>query len=275
MNFVPKLLKASRKNDSLLCVGLDTDIEHLPSFLIDKLGNEAIYEFNKQIIDVTKDLICAFKINIAFYEVLGPKGLELLKKTREYIPVNIPVIIDAKRADIASTAKAYAKAFLSAAGPFQFDGITVNPYLGYDSLEPFSQYKDKGIFLLCRTSNPGAKDFQDLKFKGKPLYQIVAQKAVEWNVNGNLGVVAGATFPKELAIIRKIIGEEMPMLIPGVGRQAGDLKKAVENGVNAKGELAIISASRSIIFASSGEGFAQKARAAALALKEEINWYRK
>lgn len=274
MRFVDKLLQASRKNDSLLCVGLDTDIEYVPSFLADKFGTEAIYEFNKQIIEATKDLVCAYKPNIAFYEMLGPKGFNILKKTREYIPANIPVIIDAKRADIGNTATAYAKAFLSAAGPFQFDGITVNPYLGYDSLEPFLQYKDKGIFLLCRTSNPGAKDFQDLKCNGKPLYQIVAHKAVEWNVNGNLGVVAGATFPKELVIIRKIIGAEMPMLIPGVGTQTGDLQKAVEGGINSKGELALISASRSIIFASSGEDFAEAARAAALTLKEEINRYR-
>jgi orotidine-5'-phosphate decarboxylase len=265
--FYQKSLEVARSNNSLVCVGLDSDIERIPRFLIDKFKDQAVLEFNKQIIDATKDLVCAYKLNIAFY--VGPKGLEILKATRDYIK-DIPVICDAKCADIGSSSRAYAKALFDVYG---FDAVVVNPYLGYDSLKPFFEYKDKGVFVLCRTSNPGAREFQDLPCNGKPLYQVVAHRIKEWN-EGNLGVVAGATYPKELGIIRKIVGEDVPMLIPGIGAQGGSLKEAVEWGTNSKGELAIINSSRGIIFASSGEDFALKTRKAALNLRRRINRYR-
>lgn len=272
MDFLTKLLSASRRNQSLLCIGLDSDARKIPPFLVKEFGDEAVFEFNKRIIDATKDLVCAYKPNIAFYEMLGPKGLELLKKTREYIPDDIPVIIDAKRGDIANTAEAYAKAL------FEFywvDAVTANPYLGLDALEPFLCYRERYTFLLCRTSNPGARDLQDLDCGGQPLYQVIARKAVEWrSKHSNIGLVAGATFAEELHIIRDIVGDEMPILIPGVGPQQADLKKAVQNGVNSRGELAIINASRSVIFASSKEDFAQATRRAAQTLRDEINRYR-
>lgn len=285
MKFVKALQESIRRHESLVCVGLDSDIEKIPNFLtrsrspkskvqslkINHDGSEAVYEFNKAIIDETYDLVCTFKLNIAFYELLGPAGGEILRKTRDYIPSGIPVIIDAKRADIGNTSNAYARALLDF---YNFDGITVNPYLGYDSLKPFIDYESKGIFILCRTSNPGSTDFQELNCGGRPLYQEVAQKLVKWNQYGNIGAVVGATYPKELEKVRDIVGEEIPLLIPGVGKQEGELKQAVGKGTNSQGEMAIINSSRGIIFASSGEDFAQAARAAALKLKEEINHYR-
>ncbi len=271
MSFITKLLSASRRNRSLLCVGLDSDIRKIPQFLTRGFGDDAVLEFNKRIIEATKDLVCAYKPNIAFYEMLGPKGLELLKKTREYIPQEIPVIIDAKRGDIPNTAEAYAKALFEF---YNADAVTTNPYLGQDSLEPFLRYRERCTFLLCRTSNPGSRELQDLDCGGQPLYQAIARKAFEWNSHHNIGLVAGATFPEELGIIRKIVGDEMPILILGIGPQGADLQKAVQNGVNSKGELAIINAARSVIFASSKEDFAEAARKAATALRDEINRYR-
>jgi len=271
MDFITKVLSASRRNRSLLCVGLDSDIRKIPQFLKREFGDDAVLEFNKHIIEATKDLVCAYKPNIAFYEMLGPKGLELLKKTREYIPADIPVIIDAKRGDIANSAEAYAKALFEIYGA---DAVTANPYLGYDALEPFLRYREKCTFLLCRTSNPGARDLQDLDCDGCPLYQVIAKKAIAWNSHHNIGLVMGATFPEELGIIRKIVGDGMPILILGIGPQGADLQKAVQKGVNSRGELAIINAARSVIFASSGRDFAQAARRAAQTLRDEINRYR-
>lgn len=271
MKFIDKLLNAARKNNSLVCVGLDSDIEKIPQHLSHEFENQAVLEFNERIIDATKDLVCAYKSNIAFYELLGPEGAEILKKTRDYIPSDIPVIIDAKRGDVANTAKAYAKSLLKI---YDFDAVTVNPYLGYDAVEPFLEYKEKGIFVLCRTSNPGSGDIQDLECNGRPLYQTVAQKIKEWNDSENIGVVAGATFPEELKVIREIVGEGVPILIPGIGKQSGEIEKSVESGTNADGELAIINSSRGIIFASSGRDYARAAREATLALRDEINRYR-
>ncbi len=273
MKFVDSLKECAQENGSLVCVGLDSDIDKIPHFLKThaKDNKEAVCKFNKAIIDETRDLVCAYKLNIAFYELLGPAGYEALKETRDYIPSRIPAIVDAKRADIGNTSRAYARALLDF---YNFDGITVNPYLGYDSLEPFLNYQNKGIFILCRTSNPGSADFQDLICVHKPLYQIVAQKIAGWNQYGNVGAVVGATYPKELKEVREILGEDIPILIPGVGKQKGDLEAAVKNGTNSKSEMAIINSSRSIIFASPGVDFAQAAWAAAKKLKDEINRYR-
>ena len=265
MNFVEKLTNATRKNKSLLCVGLDPDPERMP----DKVD---VFEFNKAIIDATADLVCAYKPNIAFYEALGNEGLDALKQTVKYIPGHIPVIVDAKRNDIGNTAKAYARAIFDY---FNFDATTVNPYLGFDSLEPFIQYQDKGIFILCRTSNAGAVDFQSLhcetgEHSHRPLFELVALKANQWNTHGNIGLVVGATYPEELRLVRQSC-PDMPLLIPGIGAQGGDLAATVSYGVNARGEGAIINSSRGIIYASRGEDFAQAARQAALSLRKQIN----
>ncbi|MGB2856599.1 MAG: orotidine-5'-phosphate decarboxylase, partial [Dehalococcoidia bacterium] len=228
MNFVEKLLTASRSNQSLLCIGLDPDPELMPE--ID------VFQFNKEIIDATSDLVCAYKPNLAFYEALGIEGLKAMGKTIAYIPDGIPVIGDAKRGDIASSSKAYARALFDT---FGFDAVTVNPYMGYDSIVPFIDYADKGVFILCKTSNPGASDFQELLSlepasgnSASPLFEIVALKAVEWNTRGNIGLVVGATYPRQLRRIRELC-PELPLLIPGIGSQGGDIAATVKYGVDA------------------------------------------
>ncbi len=264
MNFMEKLTDSARKNQSLLCVGLDIDPERMPE-------NTGIFEFNKAIIDATSDLVCAYKPNLAFYEALGNDGLEALKRTIDYIPDNIPVIADAKRNDIGNTARAYASAIFN---HLKFDATTVNPYLGFDSLEPFFEHRDKGIFILCRTSNAGAVDFQSLncEFENgyRPLFEIVSLKASQWNKYGNIGLVIGATYPEELRIIRQN-HPDMPLLIPGIGAQGGDLALTIKYGVDIHGEKAIINSSRQIIYASKQKDFAEAARQAALELRNEIN----
>ncbi|UCG82810.1 MAG: orotidine-5'-phosphate decarboxylase [Dehalococcoidia bacterium] len=262
MKFIDKLLDASRKNNSWLCIGLDPDPELMPEL--------DVLQFNKAIIEATSDLVCAYKPNLAFYEALGTEGLAVLKKTIKCIPGNIPVIGDAKRGDIGNTARAYARALFSVLG---LDATTVNPYLGFDSIEPFINYRDKGVFILCRTSNKGAADFQDLSIDGLPLYEAVARKAREWNTNGNIGLVVGATYPEELKKVRSIC-PEMPLLIPGVGTQGGDLASAVGHGVDARGEKAIINVSRQILYASREKDFALAARNVAEGIRSQINDHR-
>jgi orotidine-5'-phosphate decarboxylase len=260
MKFIDKLLSAGRRNKSLLCIGLYPDVTLMPK--VDLL------EFNKAIVDATADLACAYKPNLAFYEALGIDGLKVLQKTIEHIPDHIPVIGDGKRGDIGNTAKAYAKALFET---FGFDAATVSPYLGYDSVEPFLGYGDKGIFILCRTSNTGAADFQSLvDAQGRPLYEAVARKAKNWDTRGNIGLVVGATYPDELKAIRQLC-PEMPLLIPGIGAQGGDLASAVKNGIDARGEKAIIAISRQILYASKGKDFAQAARHNAQGLRDDIN----
>lgn len=261
MKFRDKLLKVSQQNRSWLCIGLDPDPELIPEV--------SVLDFNKAIIEATTDLVCAYKPNFAFYETLGRDGISILEKTIEFMPSHIPVIGDAKRSDIGNTAKAYAKAIFTT---FACDATTVNPYLGFDSIQPFLEYKDKGVFILCRTSNPGALDFQELRCAtGLPLYEVVARKAKEWNTYGNIGLVVGATYPEELKRLRQLC-PEMPMLIPGIGAQGGDLALAVKYGVDARGEGAIISISRQILYAASGKGFAEAARRAAMEFRDQINY---
>lgn len=263
MRFVSRLLDASRRNSSLLCVGLDPDPAKMPV--------KDVFEFNKAIIDATADLVCSYKPNLAFYEAMGVRGLQALKKTVAYIPKDIPVIGDAKRGDIGNTAIAYARALF---GYYKFDAVTLNPYLGYDSIEPFLDYKDKGVFVLCRTSNSSASDFQDLVDNfGMKFYQSVALRAGDWNIAGNVGLVVGATYPEELREIRKLC-PEMVLLIPGIGAQGGDLEQSVKYGVDANKEKAIIVAARQVIYASQGADFARAARQAGSELRDIINRYR-
>lgn len=266
MNFIEKLANSSQKNRSLLCVGLDPD----PALMPEKTG---VLEFNKAIIDATADLVCAYKPNIAFYEAMGNAGLVALKKTLDYISKEIPVIIDAKRGDIGNTAKAYAAGLFDY---FNADAITASPYLGYDSLEPFMERRDRGIFILCRTSNHGAADFQSLPMAtgaGKRLlYEVVAEKVDEWNKYGNLGLVVGATYPEELKVIRERY-PRMPLLIPGVGAQGGELEKVVKFGVDKGRQRTVINSSRQILYASRDKDFAIAAGKAAREMRDRINAY--
>ena len=249
-------------------MGLDPD----PALMPDGVS---VFDFGRAIIEATCDLVCAYKLNFAFYEALDTVGLDAMKRTIRCVPDNIPVIGDAKRGDIGNTARAYARSIFD---NYNFDATTVNPYLGFDSIEPFLRYQDRGVFVLCRTSNAGATDFQSLssKVRGiyRPLFEIVALKVERWNTYGNLGLVVGATYPEELKMIRQS-HPDMPILIPGVGAQGGDLASVVRYGANSEGEKTIINSSRQIIYASRGQDFAQAARRAATELRDQINEYLK
>jgi orotidine-5'-phosphate decarboxylase len=222
--------------------------------------------FNRAIVEATADLVCAYKPNLAFYEALGLEGLRALEKTLSFIPPSIPVIGDAKRGDVGHSARAYARALFEVWG---FDAATVNPYMGHDSLEPFLEYKERGVFLLARTSNPGAGDFQELSFRGKPLYHWIALKAREWNRYGNIGLVAGATFPEGLRKLRQLC-PDMLLLIPGIGAQGGDLGQSVAYGLDGRGKGAIFATSREVLYASRGKDFALRAREKAEGIRAEI-----
>jgi orotidine-5'-phosphate decarboxylase len=267
LDFAEKLNTAVSKNNSLVCIGLDPDPDLFPDA-------ESVIEFNKAIIEATADLVCAYKPNSAFYEALGAQGLNALKETVDYIPKDIPVIDDAKRGDIGNTAKAYARAIFDS---MKFDATTISPYMGFDSVSPFIEYRNKGIFILCRTSNAGSGDFQSLSCiadgRNIPLFQMVADRASQWNKYGNVGLVVGATYPDELQLLREIY-PDMLFLIPGVGAQGGDLEKTVRNGRNSDSRGIIISSSRQIIYASRGDDFASAARKAAIDLRERINSFR-
>jgi orotidine-5'-phosphate decarboxylase len=270
MNFIKAIESMWQKNNSLVCVGLDPDNSKIPAHL--RTLENPLFKFNKAIAEATADLVCAFKPQIAYYSASGAeRDLEL---TIDYIHENypgIPVILDAKRGDIGSTAEKYVEEVFDR---YKSDAVTVNPYLGVDTLKPFLNRKDKGVIILCRTSNPGARDIQDLESNGKKLYQIVAGKATgEWNYNGNVLLVVGATFPKELSEIRAIVGD-MPFLVPGIGAQGGDVESAVRNGKTRNGTGMIINSSRAIIYASNRDDFAKAARKATATLRDEINRYR-
>jgi orotidine-5'-phosphate decarboxylase len=264
--FYQKLALIWKKHNSLLCVGLDSDFDHLPPAV--KKQKFPQYVFNKAIIDATHDLVCAYKPNSAFYEAGGDKGIVELKMTCDYLRKKYPdivIILDAKRADIGSTNNGYVTYAYDYLGA---DAVTLHPYLGREALQPFLDRKEKGSIILCRTSNPGAGEFQDT------LYQKVAKHvAKDWNTNSNCSLVVGATYPAQLAIVRRIV-KNMPLLIPGIGAQGGDIAKTVHAGVDRHGAGAIINASRSIIFSSGSLDFAEKAREEAQKLKKQINTYR-
>ena len=269
MGFLEKVINAERESNSLLCVGLDTDIKKLPESI--KNCSDPIYEFNSRIIEKTKDIVSAYKLNIAFYESEGKSGWETIEKTLSIIPKNILTIADAKRGDIGNTSELYARAFFE---KLSFDSITVNPYLGFDSVQPFLNFKDKGVFILALTSNKGSKDFQYLKVDGNPLYEKVVDKVIEWNTASNCAIVVGATHPEELKRLREK-APNLPFLIPGIGAQGGDLEATIKYGCDKNGELALINISRGIIYASTGDDFDTKAREAAIKFNTEINTYRK
>jgi orotidine-5'-phosphate decarboxylase len=259
MTFAAKLRAAMVRNDSILCVGLDPDPERMPV--------PDVLDFNRSIIEATQDLVCCYKPNFAFYEQFGPEGLVALEATIEAIPDDIPVIGDAKRGDIGNTARAYARAVYEA---FGCDAATVNPLLGLDALEPFLAHRGKTALVLCRTSNPGARDFQDLEVAGEPLYRLIARRCREWNTVGNVGLVVGATYPAELAEVRQICPEQV-ILVPAIGAQAGDLEASVRAGLDADGFGAIFSASRQVLYAGAGADYAGAARAEADRLRIALN----
>ena len=273
MDFKSKISSAAQQSDSLLCVGLDPDVSKFSESVRQK--REALFEFNKAIIDATADLVCAFKPNSAFYEGEGDAGISALKSTCDYLRQHypaVPVILDFKRGDIGNTNEHYAQFAFEHLG---VDAVTIHPYLGHEANEPFLRYREKGIIVLCRTSNPGAGELQDLELNGKKLYQVVAEHvAGDWNAEGNCHLVMGAPYPEELAWVRKAVGEHMWFLVPGAGTQGGDLGQTVKAGVNQQGMGIIVNSSREVLYASAGDDFAAAARAKATNIRDEINKHR-
>lgn len=268
MSAVSQLQQIQAKNKSIICLGLDLDVKRMPQQYAKNI--RSMFDFAHQMIDATADLVCAYKPNMAFFESLGPEGLSLLKQVVHRVPSDIPVILDGKRGDIGNTASHYAKALYEIYGA---TWVTVNPYMGYDSFRPFGEYKDKGVFILCLTSNSGSKDFQMLECEGKPLYRIVAEKVNYWDKDHSFGLVVGATQPEQLKEIRSISGD-MPLLIPGVGAQGGSLELATRYGTADFHKPAVINVSRSVLYASSGDDFAQRAREELQKLVDEVNSFR-
>ena len=265
MRFRDQVGAAAAANRSRLCVGLDPEPARIP-------GGDVL-AWARAIIAATRDLVCCYKPNSAFYEALGRQGWEILADVIASIPPEIPVLLDAKRGDVGNTARAYARAVFEVLGA---GAVTVSPYLGEDSLAPFLAYQERAIFILCRTSNPGAGDLQDLRVAAgpnhdgaRPLYEAVAERARAWNRDGTVGLVTGATYPDEIARIRAICPDQL-LLIPGVGAQGGDVAAAVRAAVDAHGGGFLLSSSRQVTYASPGAGFASAARAVAEQLRAEI-----
>ncbi|MGH8041700.1 MAG: orotidine-5'-phosphate decarboxylase [Rudaea sp.] len=271
MSFAHAIDTASRRNESLLCVGLDPEPAKFPAPVRDR--SDAVFEFCRTIVDATADLVCCFKPQIAHFSAArAEEALERLIAHIHSAHPGVPVILDAKRGDIGSTAQHYA---VEAFDRYGADAVTVNPYLGRDALQPFLDRADKGVVILCHTSNPSASDLQELPIDGRPLYLHVAQLAAQqWNANGNCALVVGATYPQELAQVRSAVGDVMPLLIPGIGAQGGDVQAVVTNGKNTQGAGLIISTSRAVLYASAAADYADAARHAAQSLRDEINRYR-
>lgn len=267
-SFSERLLATARGNESLLCVGLDPDPALVPAHLKTDDASEWVQRFLAGIVEATRDLVCCYKPNIAFFEALGLPGQAALRTLLATIEPDIPVLVDAKRGDTPQTMTAYARAMFE---DLDADAVTVNPYLGGDSLGPFFSYAGRGVFVLCKTSNPGAVEIQDLLVEGsEPLFLHVARRAVTWDQHGTLGLVVGATYPADVAAVRKI-APRAPILLPGVGAQAGDLETSVQAGVDADGGGVLVNASRSILYASSGPDWQSAARAEATRLRAAIN----
>jgi orotidine-5'-phosphate decarboxylase len=293
-SFVEALRRRWLATGSLVCVGLDPELERIPRVArggrtgmlgaqVDEVVADvegALVGFTQAIVDATAEVVCAFKPNSAFYEQYGPAGLRALQRLIAYIHARypeIPVILDAKRGDMGNTSAAYARAVFDV---MQADAVTLQPYQGREALAPFLERADRGCFILCRTSNPGAGEFQDVGVRGadgaeEPLYQRVARAvATDWNARGNCALVVGATRPEELRVAREIVGD-LPILVPGVGAQGGDLAAVVRDGLDASGHGLIISLSRSVLYASSGADFAEAAQREAERVMRAINDLRK
>ncbi len=272
MDFITKLRAAIRRNDSLLCVGLDPDVAKFPESL--KAQPDAIFAFCKAIIDATASYACAFKPQIAYFAAIGAE--DQLQAVCDYLKAHhpdIPLVLDAKRGDIGATAEQYAR---EAFDRYRADAVTVNPYMGFDSVEPYLKWADRGVIVLCRTSNPGGSDLQFLEVDGKPLYQHVAQLvAQKWNRNGQCALVVGATFPQEIAQVRAIVGD-MPLLVPGIGAQGGDIEATVKAGQTTDGTGMMINSSRAILYAKpqGDESFADAAARVARETRDAINAFR-
>src|SRR5260370_946878 len=276
MSFLEKLVMASRQQSSLRGGGLDPEAGRFPTVLKKQAKGEGGVHFGQAIIGATGRYVCGYKPNLGFFEVLGPEGMYVFQEVLAAIPAHIPIIVDAKRGDLDNTARNYAAAVFDVYG---CDAVTVNPYLGYDSVAPFLAYHQKGVILLCRTSNAGARDFQDLLVYGekgqvRPLYEVVAQHVQSWNKAGNCGLVVGATYPQELRTIRALC-PDMPILIPGVGAQGGDLEASVAAGVDAFGAKVLIAVSRSVLYAGTGADFATAAANEARLFRDRINEVRR
>ncbi len=276
MIFTEQLLRAQQANESLLCVGLDPEPSKFPGAW--KGQSDRIYDFCAAIVDATKDLVCAFKPQIAYFAAHRAEDqLERLMAHMRRVAPNVPVILDAKRGDIGSTAEQYAhEAFTR----YQADAVTLSPFMGFDTMEPFLRYPGKGVILLCRTSNPGGSDLQNLRLadiEGQPrVYEHIASQAQgAWNTNGQMGLVVGATFPEEIARVREL-APTLPLLIPGVGAQGGDAAATVKAGLkrDASGQVTgtiVVNSSRAVLYASSGDDFASAARQAAQATRLALN----
>jgi orotidine-5'-phosphate decarboxylase len=270
MSFMENLRVAWQRNDSLVCVGLDPEPARFPAPLAG--DDDAVFTFCRAIVDATADLVCCFKPQIAHFAALrAESALERLIAHIHDAHPGMPVILDAKRGDIGSTAQHYAS---EAFDRYRADAVTLNPYLGRDSIQPFLDRADKGVILLCRTSNPGGADFQNLDCSGQPLYLRIAETiARDWNANGNCALVTGATWPEELGQVRKRVGD-MPLLVPGIGAQGGDIEAVMRHGATEDGTGLMISSSRAILYAGHGSDFADAARRATHDLRDAINRFR-
>lgn len=266
LTFADLLVAAQRRNNSLLCVGLDPDLRHFPPTFRDDPTN--IAAFNRAIIEATADIACCYKPNLGFYLAYGLAGIEALAQLRADVPAHIPVLLDAKVGDMSNTVAAYARGYFET---FGFDAVTAHVYQGYDAVEPLLRYRDRGVFILCKTSNPNSGQLQDRVLEdGQTVAAQVARWAGEWNAAGNIGLVVGATYPEQLAATRRL-APDLPILVPGVGAQAGDLEASVRGGVDARNAGLLINASRAISYASAGDDFQEAARREALRLRAAIN----
>lgn len=273
MTFTDTLGAIVAKQNSLLCVGLDPDVTKMPAqFVTDPTP---LYSFCKEIIDATADLVCAYKPNSAFFEASGAEGVAQLKQVCTYIREKAPdviIILDYKRGDIGNTNNYYTEFAFNYVG---VDAVTIQPYLGQEAVQSYLDYADKGVIVLCRTSNAGSGEFQDLEVNGRKLYLYVAEQvATQWNTNKNCMLVVGATYPAEMAEVRQLVGDDMWFLVPGLGAQGGNVAATVKAGINAAGAGMIINSSRDILYQSNEFDFADKARQRATETRDEINKYR-
>ncbi len=271
MNFAEKLNAITGTNNSLVCIGLDSEMSKLPEHL--QNSDDPQFEFNKAIIDATADLVCSYKPNMAFYEAEGARGIASLKKTMAYIPKHIPIVLDAKRGDIDNTSRLYAQACFDYYGA---DAVTLHGYMGTDTVKPFLEYEDKAIFVLVKTSNKSAVEIEDIEDRdGKKVYIRMAEQIARWNTQyaNRAGAVVGATYPADLLPIRQIL-PDAPLLIPGLGKQGGDAENTIKNGMDSRKAGILVNNSRGIIFASTSIDFAEVARAKAIEFRDQLNSYR-